>query len=93
MTKTYRELLAEQRELDARITAAKEGERGQALVTIRDLMAQFDITPAELTAKRGQKKTGPHPAKYRHPDSGATWSGKGRVPQWIAGKDRSAFAT
>ncbi|HJP60331.1 MAG TPA: H-NS family nucleoid-associated regulatory protein [Gemmatimonadaceae bacterium] len=30
--------------------------------------------------------------KYRDPVSGATWSGMGREPRWIAGKDRTAFA-
>jgi hypothetical protein len=29
---------------------------------------------------------------YRHPKSGATWSGRGRAPAWLAGaKDRSKF--
>lgn len=91
MTKTHRELLAEQRDLDARIAAAREAERGRALATIRELMAQFDIAVAELASKRGPKKSGPYPAKYRDPVSGATGSGKGREPRWIAGKDRSQF--
>lgn len=30
--------------------------------------------------------------RYRDPESGATWSGRGRVPRWIAGKDREQFA-
>ncbi|MBN3762577.1 H-NS family nucleoid-associated regulatory protein [Burkholderia sp. Ac-20365] len=39
----------------------------------------------------GQPK-GPQPAKYRHPDTGATWSGRGPAPAWLAGeKDRSKF--
>jgi DNA-binding protein H-NS len=93
MSKTYKELLAEQRELEARIEAARQAERDQAMTTIRELMDQFDITAAELsTKKRGPKKTGPLPPKYRDPESGATWSGMGREPRWIAGKDRKAFA-
>ncbi|MEI5998008.1 H-NS histone family protein [Paraburkholderia bengalensis] len=39
----------------------------------------------------GQPK-GPQPAKYRHPETGATWSGRGPAPAWLAGeKDRSKF--
>ncbi|WP_109481076.1 H-NS family nucleoid-associated regulatory protein [Paraburkholderia sp. C35] len=39
----------------------------------------------------GQPK-GPQPAKYRHPKTGATWSGRGPAPAWLAGeKDRSKF--
>ncbi|SIT45631.1 DNA-binding protein H-NS (fragment) [Paraburkholderia ribeironis] len=46
------------------------------------------------TAKRpGNYARGPQPAKYRDPDSGATWSGRGRAPAWIANvKDRSMFS-
>jgi DNA-binding protein H-NS len=29
--------------------------------------------------------------KYRDPETGATWSGRGVAPRWIAGKDREAF--
>ncbi|NLD67768.1 MAG: H-NS histone family protein [Limnobacter sp.] len=39
----------------------------------------------------------PVPPKYRDPETGATWSGRGRTPRWIvdaeqSGKDRSSFA-
>jgi DNA-binding protein H-NS len=43
------------------------------------------------TAGKGQPK-GPQPAKYRDPKSGATWSGRGSAPAWLAGaKERSKF--
>ncbi|WP_408360422.1 MULTISPECIES: H-NS family nucleoid-associated regulatory protein [unclassified Paraburkholderia] len=43
------------------------------------------------TAGKGQPK-GPQPVKYRDPKSGATWSGRGSAPGWLAGaKDRSRF--
>ncbi|MCG5078981.1 H-NS family nucleoid-associated regulatory protein [Paraburkholderia tagetis] len=43
------------------------------------------------TVGKGQRK-GPQPAKYRDPKSGATWSGRGPAPAWLAGaKDRSKF--
>jgi DNA-binding protein H-NS len=89
---TYKELLAKQRELDAQIATARNDERTQAIATIRELMAQFDITAGDLAVKRGAYKRGSSPAKYRDPVSGATWSGMGREPRWIAGKDRTAFA-
>lgn len=91
MTKTYKELLAEKRDLDARIAATRDAERSHALTTIRGLMAQFDIGAAELAAKVDSRR-GPQPAKYRDPASGATWSGRGREPSWLVGKDRTAFA-
>ncbi|MFL9889383.1 H-NS family nucleoid-associated regulatory protein [Paraburkholderia sp. RL17-383-BIF-A] len=43
------------------------------------------------TSTQGQPK-GPQPAKYRDPKSGATWSGRGPAPTWLAGaKDRTKF--
>ncbi|HDR8948057.1 TPA: H-NS family nucleoid-associated regulatory protein [Burkholderia contaminans] len=30
-------------------------------------------------------------AKYRDDEPGAMWSGRGRPPTWIVGKDRSLF--
>ncbi|WP_282892473.1 H-NS family nucleoid-associated regulatory protein, partial [Xanthobacter autotrophicus] len=30
-------------------------------------------------------------AKYLDPNSGATWTGRGKPPAWIAGKDRDQF--
>jgi DNA-binding protein H-NS len=43
------------------------------------------------TVGKGQRK-GPQPALYRDPKSGATWSGRGRAPAWLAGaKDRTKF--
>ena len=46
---------------------------------------------AGATSTKGQPK-GPQPAKYRDPKSGATWSGRGPAPTWLAGaKDRTKF--
>jgi DNA-binding protein H-NS len=46
---------------------------------------------AGADAHRGQR-TGPQPAKYLDPKTGATWSGKGPAPAWLAAaKDRSKF--
>ncbi|MEW9585274.1 H-NS family nucleoid-associated regulatory protein [Paraburkholderia sp. DGU8] len=43
------------------------------------------------TGGKGQRK-GPQPAMYRDRKSGATWSGRGRAPAWLAGaKDRTRF--
>ncbi|WMY11301.1 H-NS family nucleoid-associated regulatory protein [Paraburkholderia phenoliruptrix] len=47
---------------------------------------------AKKSAKAGNYVTGPQPALYRDAKSGATWSGRGRAPAWIANaKDRSRF--
>ncbi|WP_206996781.1 H-NS family nucleoid-associated regulatory protein [Trinickia mobilis] len=46
---------------------------------------------AGAAAHKGQRK-GPQPAKYIDPKTGATWSGRGRAPAWLAAaKDRTRF--
>jgi DNA-binding protein H-NS len=46
---------------------------------------------AGVAAHRGQR-TGPQPARYLDPKTGATWSGRGPAPAWLAAaKDRSKF--
>ncbi|EUC16973.1 UNVERIFIED_ORG: DNA-binding protein H-NS [Burkholderia sp. CF145] len=47
---------------------------------------------AKKPAKAGNYVKGPQAPKYRDPKSGATWSGRGPAPAWLAGaKDRSKF--
>ncbi|MFT0168563.1 H-NS family nucleoid-associated regulatory protein [Paraburkholderia mimosarum] len=50
-------------------------------------------TAADVKApKAGNYVRGPQPPKYRDPKTGATWSGRGTAPAWLAGaKDRSKF--
>ncbi|CAN7775475.1 H-NS family nucleoid-associated regulatory protein [Caballeronia sp. LjRoot31] len=46
---------------------------------------------AGAVASKGQLK-GPQPAKYLDPKTGATWSGRGPAPAWLAAaKDRTSF--
>jgi len=46
---------------------------------------------ASAVAHKGQR-TGPQPAKYLDPKTGATWSGRGPAPAWLAGaKDRTKY--
>ncbi|WP_395062090.1 H-NS family nucleoid-associated regulatory protein [Paraburkholderia silvatlantica] len=73
------------------------------LEKIRGLMDKHAVTVADIEAfigkRRGRQpgktvaaKPGPSAAKYRDPKTGATWTGHGRAPTWIANaKDRTRF--
>ncbi|AME27260.1 MULTISPECIES: H-NS family nucleoid-associated regulatory protein [Burkholderiaceae] len=53
---------------------------------------EIENAEATTTAKPRGYRTGPQPAKYRDRKSGATWSGKGRAPAWLANvRDRTKF--
>ncbi|CAH2904090.1 MAG: hypothetical protein PCALPYG88_7179 [uncultured Paraburkholderia sp.] len=54
--------------------------------------AVIGATVKKTLAKAGNYVRGPQPALYADPKTGATWSGRGRAPAWIANeKDRSRF--
>ena len=39
---------------------------------------------AKSPAKGSSRKGATIPPKYRHPDTGATWAGRGMAPKWLA---------
>lgn len=78
---------------------AKESE--SALQKIHHLMSSHGLTISDIEhySGSGKKTRGSSAAKkpgtvaYQDPKTGATWSGRGRAPGWIASaKDRSKFA-
>lgn len=93
----YKALLARKAELDQLIEETRKTEMSGAIAEARGLVAEFGLTSedvfggvkkARTSATKGTKVE----AKYRDPATGATWTGRGRAPVWIADKDRSAFA-
>jgi DNA-binding protein H-NS len=84
-------------------TGASWSGRGRApawIASVKD-RTKFEVavgssaptTKTKAVAKAGNYVRGPQPALYRDPKSGATWSGRGRAPAWIANaKDRTKFS-
>ncbi|BCQ28134.1 hypothetical protein NK8_63230 (plasmid) [Caballeronia sp. NK8] len=49
-------------------------------------------SPPKKEPKAGNYARGPQEPKYRDPQSGATWSGRGKAPAWLASAaDRTAY--
>ncbi|KVO87812.1 H-NS histone family protein [Burkholderia ubonensis] len=93
---TYRDLKAQIRTLQAQAELARKWEISVALEKIRELIAEFDLKPEDLFAdiqrkSRRIRRRAPATAKYRDPASGALWSGRGKEPRWIAGRDRDMY--
>ncbi|MFL9964299.1 H-NS family nucleoid-associated regulatory protein, partial [Paraburkholderia sediminicola] len=56
------------------------------------IMAAVEPAPAKKANAARVYVRGPQPAMYRDPKSGATWSGRGRAPAWLATvRDRTKF--
>jgi DNA-binding protein H-NS len=91
---SYKELLAQREKLEKQIEEAKAREYAEVLNEIKQKMADYGITLAELggrkQGKAGRPRAGVAP-KYRDPESGSTWSGRGKPPRWIAGQNRDEF--
>jgi len=94
----YEELQAKIADLQAQAARVKEEEKEQAIGMARTMISAYGITARDLGLDKAPKgKTGPKAgnkvaAKYRDPQSGATWSGRGKTPRWINGADRSQYA-
>lgn len=110
-TNALAKLNAQIQALQRRAEALRKNGRASAVQKIAAQMHEFQISPADIQAAYGttkstgakKKKAQAQPAprrpvapKYRHPDSGETWSGRGRAPRWLtaaeqAGASREQF--
>lgn len=83
---TYAELLNQAKLLDKQIQEARNAELASVIAEIREKMAAYGLTPADLESKKFVRKVGASKAlviKYRN-EQGLTWSGgAGRKPDWV----------
>jgi len=94
---SYKELLAQRAVLEAQIDQVRAIEVTAAVITVKQLVTDFSLTAEDVFPTPG-KKTGSGAAKgtkvaakYRNPETGDTWTGRGKAPRWIDGKDRDQF--
>jgi DNA-binding protein H-NS len=100
-----RKLIAQRAELDEQIRAMRAQMREGKLAEAIELIREFEFTAFELGLVKTQhirasKKAPstfpqkvprePLPAMYQDPESGKTWSGRGRQPLWMHG-DRDEY--
>lgn len=101
---TLQSLQAKIAKLQSQAEAIVKKQSASVIAEIHSLMAEHGITMDDLGSAFGGKKRGSKmaiksalvkeasKAKYRDPKSGATWSGHGRAPGWIANaKNRDKF--
>lgn len=90
---TYKEIQAQIAALQAQAEQSRAAELEGAINQIRTLMQDFGITIEDLGAKgRGSKKgSKTKAASVQFRDGENTWSGRGRMPGWLQGKDKEQF--
>ncbi len=92
MTISIEDLIKQKEALEKQIQEAQRAARGEALAKIKELMSVHGLTVADLAGKAGfsavsktdvvatPKKVA---AKYRNPETGDTWTGRGLKPKWL----------
>lgn len=93
---TYKELLEQQKQLQVQISEVRAREVSDVISRIRQLADEYQLSPYEIfpatrSLTRKTVLTSVVAPKYRDPVSGATWSGRGKPPNWIKGKNREEF--
>jgi DNA-binding protein H-NS len=103
---SIKDLIAQREALEKKIKDAQRNERQAAISQIRELMATYELSVTDLTARKAPSTAKPSAgstagrkvaAKYRHSKTGDSWSGRGLQPKWLraelaAGKKLSDFA-
>lgn len=86
------ELLRQREEVERQIQQLQQSGRQESIATVRQLMAEHNITVHDLVTpigtgkgagRRGPNKGATVRPKYRDPASGKTWSGRGLKPRWF----------
>ena len=91
---TYAEIKAQIAELENKAKEARSAELASAKAQIAEIMQTYGLTINDLgnSAKpKATKARQPVPAKYRDTATGETWTGRGRAPRWLDGKNKDDF--
>jgi DNA-binding protein H-NS len=93
--KTYHEILQEIENLKAQAATARAAEISEGVAHIKAIMAEKGVTCADICRVNAGAGAGPRRSalagshvsiKYRDPATGATWTGRGKRPRWLAAK-------
>ena len=93
---TVAELIKQKQALEAQIAEVQKAEKSNAIAQVKALISDFQLNEQDIfgSAKRARAsntKGGVVAPKYKDPMTGATWTGRGKAPKWIDGKDRAQF--
>ena len=99
---SYKDLILQIEVLQKKAEEVRKKELSQVIAEINEKIIAFKLRPDDLkfgsdnvkaVAKKSRKQVA---ARYRDPQSGKTWTGRGRSPLWIieaegAGHSREKF--
>ncbi|THJ46794.1 H-NS histone family protein [Burkholderia sp. LS-044] len=84
-------LLAQLSALEARIAVRRAAIRNDVVEQIVKLMREYEITAREVEILLSVEQRKRIPPRFWDPDTGATWSGRGKRPRWMQGRNPEEF--
>ncbi len=83
-------------EVQKEIEIARKREFDAVVMSVRRVISEYGITQRDIFGRtkldgNRDNRFGRVVVKYRHPETGETWTGRGRPPRWIAGKEYAQF--
>ena len=95
---TLKDLMAQQDALAKQIEEMRAKAHAEAIAAVQALVAEHMLTQEDVFGtSRGRKASGVKKAKtkvaakYRDPETGKEWSGRGIAPKWLQGKDKTKY--
>ncbi|PHV25604.1 histone family protein nucleoid-structuring protein H-NS [Janthinobacterium sp. BJB426] len=91
---TYAKYVEQITKFQSLAEAACKDELSGAIKTIKDLMQLHGITVEDIAGgsrAKPEKVKSSVPAQFKNPETGETWTGRGRAPRWLDGKDKEQF--
>lgn len=94
--RSVEELRADHAALEAQLREREAEEKKSVLDEILKVSKSYRISLEDIITHFGglpsRRKGTPAKPKYRDPVTGTLWSGRGKEPLWIRGKDRAFFS-
>jgi len=91
---SYAEYVEQITKLQSLAEAARKDEINDAIKKIKELMQLHGVTVDDLSSgsrAKPAKAKGTVAAQFKNLETGETWTGRGRAPRWLDGKDREAY--
>ena len=93
MNASYKDIQEQIKTLQIKAEEIRKAELKDAIDQVQKIVTQYALTVEDVFHIPHKQKTAASIAipKYRNPVTGATWTGRGKAPRWIEGKDRTGF--
>lgn len=89
---TLQELIAQRTAIEQQINELKKREGSEAISKIRALIREYDLSIDDVfPEQKSTKEVSKVAPKYRDPETSKTWTGRGKMPTWLVGKNKNDF--